>query len=530
MIDSLSRHPKLKFVPCGHEQGAAFAADAYARVTRKVGVALSTSGPGAVNLLSGACSAYFDGIPVLFLTGQVASGQLKSPLVALRQLGFQETPVVGVFSHVTKVAWTVRHAYLVPDLLSDAWHYARQHRRGPVLLDLPDDIQRADINPENEHLEPEDKIQPVDNLNDLLSCTAAAERPLVILGAGVWHSHTVDMARAFVEALGWPVLLSWGGMDLLPWDHPQNMGGFGTCGPLTGNLALLNADFVLALGTRLNPQMVPDPSILKGKLAIVDIDANELVRFADAVTIHAHLRDFFLVMADMKLPKWDFSAWLAQIQAWRQLRPITGAKDWDPNPYAFLRALSDASEETDIVLTDAGATLAWVMQTWHKKGVQRIISSWNHSPMGWALPASMGAAFAGLGRRVICVTGDGSFNMNAQELGVLAKHNLWLKVFVMDNQGYGIIRQTQDMWLERRHFASTKEELGLPDIEALALAYGVPALILTGPDDWKLLPELYLWRKSGPAIFRVLIDPKARIDHKTGRSKDLDKVEICASA
>jgi acetolactate synthase I/II/III large subunit len=523
LVDSICRHPDVEAVCMAHEQGAAFAADAYARISRKLGVAMATSGPGAVNLLSGACSAYFDRVPLLLITGQVATAQFKGDL-SIRQRGFQETDVVNIFRPVTvsarlvdkeDIRWSLEQAV--------AWA-----KSGPVLLDIPDDVQRAEVDPETAHrcaevlpLYPQ-KRQNIEAVRLLL---AQCRHPVVVMGAGVWAAHAVDLAWGFVESLGFPALLTWGGMDLLPWDHPLNMGGFGVCGPRAGNFAVQNADLVLCLGTRMDTHMTgPGEFAPKAVKIVVDCDQGELDKFPfPVVKINSDLKEFLLEMGPVKTP--DTSEWLAQIQEWREkyaIGPQPAKNGLDP--YGFILALSKAAGRGDIVVTDAGATLVWMMQTWRRKPWQRIISAWNHSPMGYALPGAIGAACAGPGRTVICLTGDGSFQMNIQELATLSRMSGRVKVFVIDNSGYGIIRQTQDTWLEGRHLASCPSGgLGSPDLEAVSRAYGLPTKVI---DDDSVYP--YLGESldaPGPAVFIVKIDPEARIIQKLAKGKSLEDLD-----
>jgi len=508
LIDSISRHPKLRFIPFCHEQGAVFAADAYARVTGKVGVVLSTSGPGAVNLISGACSAYFDSVPMVIFTGQVATSHLQtSP--NLRQLGFQETPILAIFGPIVKKAIGLYYPKDTNFWLEEAFHIATEGRKGPVLIDLPDDVQRAETD-EMEAYCPEVTL-PYGDID--IAPLLVAQRPIVILGAGIHQADVEIEAIRFVEALGWPVLLSWGGMDLLPYGHPLNMGGFGICGPRAGNMAVQNADLILSLGCRLNMQMTgPIKDFASNaKIVMVDIDENELARFPDAKVFPCDLNQF-LSHADIKASS-DFN-WFEQIRRWRRQYPVGPGTQNEIDPYKFLGQLSDMSQEGDIIVTDAGATLAWVMQTWKVKKGQRIISSWNHSPMGWALPGAIGAGLTG--RRIICITGDGAFQMNIQELATLARLDLNVKVFVLDNRGYGIIRQTQDTWLEGRHFASEFEGIG---IEGLTNVYGINAYRM---DEHVFLDRMLNPNESWIGI--VPIAPDARIVPKLGKGQKLEEI------
>lgn len=521
LIDSISRHPKLKFIPCAHEQGAAFAADAYSRFDG-FGVALATSGPGAVNLLSGACSAYFDFTPMLLLTGQVATQQLGGRGMGIRQLGFQETPTVDIYRPVVKWAFQLLQPERVRLYLEFLLATAKKFPQGPVLLDVPDDVQRAEVDPEalaGCHALAEKPEREVDTA-EASQLMAKAERPILILGAGA------RMPRAllgkFVGEMGFPVLTTWGGKDLLPWNHPLNFGTFGTCGPRTGNFAIQCADLVLSLGAKLGVQEVGQNQALfapQAKKIVVDADIRELGKLdgLDALRLPMRARAFLEAVSGGWRRK-DYPAWRGKLEGWRE-RYSVETEDWDVSPYRFIRALSQEAPPGCVVVTDAGATLVWMMQSWRVKDKQRVMSAFNHSPMGWALPAAIGAAEAS-NRPVICVTGDGSFLMNIQELATLSKLNLNVKVFVMDNLGYGIIRQTQDMWLEGRHFASSSEGgLGGIKVAKVASSFGLQSCQIGSNKSLPLLPRILAM--PGPVVCQVSVDPRAKILARMAKGKTL---------
>lgn len=519
LVDSIVNNPKLSFVATGHEQGAAFAADAYARI-KGFGVAVSTSGPGAVNLVSGVASAYFDSIPALFLTGQVVSKDIR-PDNRVRQIGFQETDMCAVLSPICKGSVRVVNPLLIRNQLEWAFWWAKYGRPGPVHLDIPDDMQRAEIDPDKLDGFNEPPIpKSVASVYDIASLLQQAKRPVVVLGQGVHSAHAEDAIREFIDRLGFPVMLTWGGLDLLPYSHQLNCGGFGVCGPYAGNWAVQHADLVLCLGTRLDAHMTGnDPMTFapKAKKIFLDIDQAELDKYLwpDALKIETDLSDASLDGQFASTA--ERTSWLGNIKR-LQAEHLPGKQALDgTNPYDVILALSEQAGPGDIIVTDAGATLSWVMQTWRVKQGQRVISSFNHSPMGWAIPAAFGAACAQHKGRVICITGDGSFQMNPQELAVIRKHGLNVKIFVMNNQGYGIIRQTQDTWLEGRHAASSAHDLALVDVVAIARAYGIRV-----PQNETLESIL---KHEGPSVMNVQIDPKAKIVPKVGKGKSISDLE-----
>lgn len=269
LFDSIDRQPGMRIISMTHEQGAAMAADGYARATGKIGVAVTTSGPGATNLLTGTCCSYYDSIPTLMLTGQVATHRLKGHR-GVRQLGFQETDVVAIFRSVTKYAVQLQDPSLVRYHLEKAYHTAFEGRPGPVLIDIPDNLQRAEIDPESlAGFTPDPGERPAAGLDaevaSLLGLIGQAERPVLILGGGLKTPHVGEILGRCVDRLGIPVLLTWAGLDLLPADHPLRVGTFGVYGPRAGNFAVQNADLVIAVGTRLSQNLtgaswIPSPA------------------------------------------------------------------------------------------------------------------------------------------------------------------------------------------------------------------------------------------------------------------------------
>lgn len=486
LVDSIGRNPDINHICTQHEQAAAMAAEAYSRVTQSLGVALTTSGPGATNLVTGVCCAYFDSIPTLFITGQVPRSQLKKDYL-VRQLGFQETDVVSMFKSITKSAVLVDSPERIKYLLEQAVHLAKSGRPGPVLVDIPDDIQRAEVEPDQlESFTPEEEAKKGIPVDDAIGLLQRSKRPVVILGGGVKLAKAQDSAREFVEKLKFPVALTWAGMDLFPSNHPLVIGGFGVSSPRWGNFAVQNSDLILAVGTRLDTHETGDnlsTFAREAKKIVVDVDRGELDKYKRRglkanIIIEADAKDFFNAINDkLDIPRQDIRGWMSRIVGWKGKYPICPREylmQEEVNPYVFMDFLSDASSKGDILITDAGATLTWTMQGLRVKEGQRLFSAFNHSPMGYALPASIGASFADPTNNVICITGDGGMQINIQELATIVRHRLPIKIFLMDNRGYGIIRQTQDTWLGSKYEASSEEGgLALPGFIEIAKAYGI---------------------------------------------------------
>lgn len=526
LVDSIGRNPDIDYICVQHEQAGAMAAEAYSRVTQNLGVALATSGPGATNLVTGVCCAYFDSIPTLFITGQVPQSQLKRDYL-VRQLGFQETDVVSMFKSITKSAVLVDSPERIKYFLEQAVYLAKSGRPGPVLLDIPDDIQRAEVEPDQlESFTPKEEAKKGVPVEDVLVLLQRSKRPVVILGGGVKLAKAQDSAREFVEGLEFPVALTWAGMDLFPSKHPLVIGGFGVSSPRSGNFAVQNSDLILAVGTRLDTHETGDKLSTfarEAKKIVVDVDRGELDKYRRRgmetdITITADAKDFFNAINDkLDIPRQDISDWMSRIAGWKGKYPICLREYYTQeqvNPYVFMHYLSDASSKGDILITDAGSTLTWTMQGLRVKEGQRLFSAFNHSPMGYALPASIGAAFADTVNTVICITGDGGMQINIQELATIARHKLPIKIFLLDNRGYGIIRQTQDTWLDSRYEASSEEGgLALPDFIEIARAYGMQTETINNHRELRVKIRKVLHAK-GAVLCSVAIYPDAKITPK----------------
>lgn len=526
LIHSVADTPGTSFVCPMHEQAGAMAADAYARVTGNLGAAIATSGPGATNLLTGVCCAYYDSVPVLFITGQVSTFRAKGD-TGVRQIGFQETDTVEVFRPVTKYACRIDRPERIRYELEKACHLARAGRPGPVVIDIPDDIQRATVDPAtlDGYTAPAVNAAASDIDRHVAQCLewiGQSRRPVVVLGWGVRLAGAGDLARTVVERLGLPVAPTWAMADLLEADHPLRIGTFGTHGTRHANFAVQNADLILSIGSRLDTKATgspPDTFAREARKIVVDVDATELHKFARYglridLPIAADAREFLGALATLAGPRPTIDEWLRQIDAWRQRYPICPAAYYgeeDVNPYVFVQTLSRACREEETIVLDTGCTLAWTMQAFDFKRGQRLYHDWNNTAMGWALPASIGASLASGGRPVVCLTGDGSLQMNIQELATIVRHSLPIKVFLINNHGYSMIQQTQDQWLgSRYHASSVSGGLADPDYLAVARAYGLPTLAAKRNAD---LPSVIheAMRTEGPVFCQVEIRAEHRV-------------------
>jgi acetolactate synthase-1/2/3 large subunit len=537
LFDSFRSHPNIDVVATTHEQAAAMAADGYARVSGRIGVAISTSGPGATNLLTGVCCSYYDSIPTLLITGQVARHRLRGDL-GVRQLGFQETDVVSIFKSVTKFARQVDNAEELPDLLDYAIATACEGRQGPVLIDLPDDVQRQVIatrSRKSQDLISDGVGRTEDELNDAIDTMFdklnSARRPVLIIGGGVKTPDCRARARTLIEKLQIPVVLTWGAIDLLPTSHPLNQGPFGVYGPRSGNLAVQDCDFMLALGTRLSQNLtggVLESFARDAFKCVVDVDKAELSKFGTR-GLHVDLPIWssltnFLEQVESRLNSSKQStiseqrkSWMKQLSGWRSrfrseesVKGTIGAGTVNANE--FVLKLSEHLSERTELFVDTGGNLTWTCNSIVVKNGQKIHSAWNFTPMGYAVPGALGGAFASEQAEIVVAIGDGGMLLCLGELATIARYRLPIKMFVFNNQGHGIQKQTLETWLDGKYVAVDSDSgLGLVSSwSAVAESFGVDfERIDTLTDiDGEIAKVM---KSSNATLVEVMISPEMRL-------------------
>ncbi len=495
LIDSIAETEGIEYICPHHEQAGAMAAEAYARISNNLGVAIATSGPGATNLITGICCAYYDSIPVLYISGQVSTFRFRGT-TGVRQLGFQETDIVEMCKSITKYAVLVSDPKRIRYELEKAVHLAKTGRPGPVLVDIPDNLQREDIDPDKlEAFKPEikDRNKSLPILKEQVARTIellkAASRPVVVYGLGIRLANAVHLAAELLNEINLPVTPTWGAVDMLG-AHPKNfVGTFGIHGTRYGNFAIQNADLVISIGSRLDTHETGSPLSTfarEAKKVVVDIDPAELGKFEvfgmpTDLLIEADANDFLsLLVAGIKKETFgDYKDWWLKIRSWQDKFSICPPQLFTKkmlDPYVFMKRMSQLAGDTETIVIDTGCAVAWFMQAFEPKPGQRIFSDLNNTAMGYALPAAIGAYFAS-GKPVTCIIGDGGLMMNVQELSTIAKHNIPIKIFVVNNHGYSMIQQTQEQWLGGRlHASSDQGGLAFPNFVELAEAHGIKGL------------------------------------------------------
>ena len=529
LIHSLADNDNIQYI-CNHnEQACAMAADGYSRVSGKTGVAVTTSGPGATNLITGICCSYYDSIPSLFITGQVSTMRMKGD-TGVRQIGFQETPIVDIAEEITKYAYTIVDPEEIKYQLQKALHIAKSGRPGPVLIDIPDDLQRELVDPlklKNFQAPAVQELPHLKNsLQDIIDLIMNSKRPILIAGWGVHLSDTESELLKFAESFNIPIALTWGAADLIPFDHDLYVGTFGTHGNRHANFAVQNADLIISLGSRLDTKSTGSPIntfAREARKIMIDIDINELNKFQyfdlkfDQL-IHCDLKDFFNNFSKLE-PTKDTSnnlEWLKQINKWKHqftsFDDTKGIATTKVNPYNFVDSISNNLKGNEQIFIDTGCSIAWFMQSLRVKDKVRVFHDFNNTAMGWALPAAIGGYYANLKHQspIIAIVGDGSFMMTSYELATVMHHNIPIKIFIMNNQGYSMIQQTQDQWLDSNYHASSEEGgLSFPNYKKLASTYNIKYFELNSEKDFSLIDEIMNY--DNPLICNVCIDKDFRV-------------------
>lgn len=535
LLNSLFEFEKIRVLSVHHEQAAAFAADAAGRLTGVPGVAMATSGPGATNLLTGIGSCFYDSSPAVFITGQVNRHELRGNR-AIRQLGFQESDIVSMSAPITKAAWQIKSAEELPEMLERAFDLSLSGRPGPVLLDIPMDVQNSEISASSfrtAHFSspPKSTIDP-SIWEQLRKALKDSQRPLVLTGAGVRAGDALRELVLFVEMLQIPVVNSLLAVDVLPYQHPLRIGMIGSYANRWANHALGNSDLLIVLGSRLDiRQTGNDTEFFRGGRTIVhvDVEPGEMNnRILGCLAIHSGLQPFLReALEELKgLERLERYSWHGEIAAMRekyddQLELAT-AKGINPN--TFMHQLSAASSEAAAYLVDVGQHQMWAAQSIEVGADQRWLTSGGMGSMGFALPAAIGAAAAVAPRPVVVIAGDGGFQCNLQELQTVVRNQLPIKIVIVNNHCHGMVRQFQQTYFKEQ-YQSTIHGYDTPDFVRVAEAYGIPSFSVSGKSD---IGEglRFLWKDPArPALIDVIIDTFTNVYPKIAFGRPLTEME-----
>jgi len=517
LTDALLQHGKQRFICCHHEQAAVMAAEAYGRFTGRLGVAYVTAGPGAINTTNGVLGAYIDSSPCIIVAGQSKVSQAK--VTGPRQFALQGFNTLPVFQHLTKYAVMLDDVSKVKYEVEKGIYIAKSHRVGPVWIESPIDVQGAIFDPDeyDGFIPPEREPYFNPNLARQVQVVADAirqcRRPCILGGAGIRLSGAIESFHKFVNQTGIPVMTSRLGMDLIDHFHPLFVGRPGTYGDRASNFTIQNSDLLLNIGCRLGIGLVGyefQDFARNAKKIMVDVDEKELYKpsVIPDIAVQADAKVFLDALSeclgDYHL---DNPSWVSQTQLWKHRYPVDLPEYQNEqdgiNSYHFYLMLAEKASEKDVFLLDTGSCFHVYAQAFQVKFGQRHVITGGLSTMGY-MPASIGVAAANNGKDVFCITGDGSLQMNIQELETIVYNNLPIKLVVLSNKGYLLIRLTQTNFQEGRFIGVDKATgLGIPDLEKIAKAYGMEYMKISnlGELDTKL-DELFSYH--GPMMCEVL--------------------------
>ncbi|MBL8538691.1 MAG: acetolactate synthase 2 catalytic subunit [Hyphomonadaceae bacterium] len=503
VYDALTQ-ARFRHILVRHEQAAAFAADAYARVTGKAGVCLATSGPGATNLITGIANAMMDSAPLVAITGNVAS-----PLMGTD--AFQEIDILGVTLPIVKHSWIVRDPADIPSIFAEAFHVAQSGRPGPVLIDLPKDVQFASVRAPRMPRRVALYAAAADpaQIRRAESAISAAKKPLLYAGGGVRIARATGQVRDFVRRTGIPAVSTLQAQGVIPNDWPESLGMLGMHGTRAANQAVQECDLLIVLGARFDDRatgalakFAPNARVIH-----IDVDAAEIGKLRDA---HIPISgDMSAVLAAMNprppaIADWAETCHAAAIEhAYRYDAPGEGV--YAP---ALLKELSERAGEAFVAACDVGQHQMWAAQHCRFSDPRAHLTSGGLGAMGYGLPAGIGAKLAQPDAHVCTITGDGSFAMNIQELATLKRYNIPLKIVLLDNSMLGLVRQWQELFFDRNF--SEVDLSDNPDFVAVAQAFGVDAFRISRREEVSAGIERLL-AADGPCLAHVIIDPMANV-------------------
>jgi len=512
MVDAFSRNNKVKYISVAHEQSAAMMADSYSRLGPNFSCTMVTSGPGATNLITGIACSYFDSIPSLHICGQVNTYEQQDGHKStknVRQVGFQETDIVKISKPITKYSYKLKNASEIRYVLEKAYYLATTGRPGPVLIDIPMDLQRVVVNPKK--LKPYKPVIEKKSLNykniiiKIENLLKKSKKPVLILGGGIKCGKAELDLLKFLKILKIPIVTTWSGVDLVDYNNQYYIGNVGVYGSRAANFTVQNSDLIFCLGTRLDTRItggVPKSFARDAKKIVVDVDRFELDKKRGLkidLKVQSHIKKFIQNYLSYQKIIFERDAWLLKCNKWKAKYPVI-SKDFFKekkyvNPYVLMDKLSKTLNKNDIIIADDGGHLTWTIQSFKIKFGQKLFSAFGNSPMGYSLPASIGASIVKGKKRIICIDGDGSIQINLQELHTIDKLKLPIKIFILNNGGYGIIKQFQELYLGKRYEASGKG-VSNPDFKKISNAFNINYNLIKNHNELKKLVKIIDSKKA----------------------------------
>jgi acetolactate synthase-1/2/3 large subunit len=504
IVDAFTRNKKIKYICTFHEQAAGFAAEGYAKIKRLPGLAISTSGPGATNMITSIANCFYDSIPCIFISGQINSKFLR-PHEEIRQVGFQETDIISIVKPICKYAVIIKDPNQIRYELEKSYAIANSGRKGPVFIDLPMDVQKSLIDPkklegyDNKLWEDNFDIEDIKRkINNFLDDLKKSKRPIFLVGGGVQLTDNVKKMQSLAKKLNIPCFVTWNALDVIPSNFSLYGGRVGTYGGPGRNFGVQNADLMFGIGTRVSGRITGGNTasfMREAKKYIVDVDRYLLERAYQQVKVDVNIyssldlffKVFSQVIKERKISNFykNQSDWLSKVKLWKE-KYNTFKKSFLKNdsykyngklythPYAFLNVLSKISGDRDIFVGDCGGCSVLVGHALELKNSQRYHSNNGHAPMGFSFSAAIGSYFGSKKNcNIICLTGDGGFNMNSQELQTLVNYKIPLKTFIINNHIYGITKSFQKTNFQGREEACGPKGYNPPDFISVAKGYNI---------------------------------------------------------
>lgn len=519
LTDAIDREEGSMLFHNRHEQGSGFAAEGATRVSGVPAVAMATSGPGATNLITPIASSFFDSTPSIFITGQVRTDELKK-MPDQRQNGFQELDICTAAHSITKKTWRVSNSNEIESIMNEAWELCQSGRPGPVLIDIPIDIQQEVISWASDCTKPlknefsELSHQAKEKLNKALNLLNKAENPIVIIGGGVRIAKAVDFATAFLEKTNIPFVATLMGLDSIDHSNPNYLGFIGSYGNRWANYALCKSDVVLVLGSRLDVRQTgPDvANFARGKTIIrVDVDTFELDgRVPSQIKIEANLLQALEYLTEFTSTK-GANPLVVEVKSLKQSNPQIDEQEisLNLNPNYVLEKISTIYRKTNGYVVDVGQHQMWAAQSIKLEKHQRLLTSGGLGSMGFAIPASIGASAAREGRWIVIV-GDGCLQLSLQELQTISHYRLPISIIVMNNGQHGMVAQFQEENMNSR-FIGTREGYSNPDLELISKAFGFERFVRIKNDaDFLEFADTATNFTEGPELIEFVIDNRAK--------------------
>ena len=509
LYDAIHNFEGIQHILARHEQGATHEAEGYAKSSGKVGVVVVTSGPGATNAVTGIADAYLDSVPLLVFTGQVGRQSIGKD-------AFQEADTVGITAPITKYNYQIRETADIPRIVTEAYYLARTGRPGPVEIDLPKDVSTLEVTEINDpslnlpHYHESEKATD-EQLQELLTELSVSKKPVIIAGGGINYSGSVDIFRAFVEKYQIPVVSTLLGLGTLPISHELQLGMAGMHGSYAANMALVEADYIINLGSRFDDRVVSNPAKFakNAVVAHIDIDAAELGKIVKTdIPILSDLKAALSRLLQLNKVKTDFNDWIKTVIENKEKVPFTyEPPNHDIRPQETIKLIGEYTQGDAIIVTDVGQHQMWVAQYYPYKNARQLITSGGMGTMGFGIPAAIGAKLAQPNKNVIVFVGDGGFQMTNQELALLNGYGIAIKVVLINNHSLGMVRQWQESFYEERRSQSVFDVE--PNFQLLAEAYGIKHVKLDNPktlaDDLKIITE------DEPMLIEVLISKSEHV-------------------